>query len=217
MPRRLRKTIGPVALAVYRQTPRLVTGAEMSCARLSSSYGMSSLGISQPSTRTLARNRMPQPDSSSRASGQATFIVSDHRPPANVRSGAAPGTAHARGPGRGAQAGAATMVNASAPPITAIIQPVAQTRITFHSGVIAEDAATQEKASGHYLPGGWTGRYTWRNRFPRGTFSAIHNELISQKSSWPPLKDGLFGGSAERANEAFNGMEEAVHRARQLL
>lgn len=90
-------------------------------------------------------------------------------------------------------------------------------RVEVLFGVIAEDAATQEKASGRYVPGGWTGRYTWRNRFAPDTFSAIHNELISQKSSWPPLKAGLFDGSEERANEAFNGLQEAVRRARQLL
>jgi hypothetical protein len=89
-------------------------------------------------------------------------------------------------------------------------------RVEVLLGVIAEDAASQQKAAGHYLPGGWTGRYTWRSRFvPGGIFGQIHNELLSQESSWPPLTAGLFGGSTERANEAFAAMQDTVDRARQ--
>ena len=89
-------------------------------------------------------------------------------------------------------------------------------RVEVLLGVIAEDAASQQKAAGYYLPDGWTGRYTWRSRFaPGGTFGKIRNEFLSQKSSWPPLTAGLFGGSTERANEAFKVMQDAVDRARQ--
>lgn len=87
-------------------------------------------------------------------------------------------------------------------------------RLEVLFGVIAEDAAIQEKAAGGYLHGGWTGRYIWRTQYARDIFTEIYDEFRSQGSSWAPLSVGLFDRSLERAERAFAAMGENVAHAR---
>jgi hypothetical protein len=91
-------------------------------------------------------------------------------------------------------------------------------RLEVLFGVIAEDAAIQEKASGGYLTGGWVGRYAWRSRHAaRGAFGEIMEECRSEGPLWKPVRAGLFGASPERAIKAFKAMTERVEYARQRM
>jgi hypothetical protein len=77
-------------------------------------------------------------------------------------------------------------------------------------GLIAEDIAIEEKASGRYRHGGWVGRYIWRDRFSTGPFNQEYEEFTRQGSSWGPLSVGLFGSTNERVERAFAAMSEKV-------
>jgi hypothetical protein len=79
-------------------------------------------------------------------------------------------------------------------------------------GLIAADAAIQANQSRVYLPGGWPGRYVWRDRYGRNAFEDTLTELNSQQETWAPLQAGLFAGSTQRAANAFTAMSEIVAR-----
>jgi TIR domain len=81
-------------------------------------------------------------------------------------------------------------------------------------GLIGADVAAQERNKKLYLPGGWAGRYVWRSRHGRSALQEASDEFASQQASWPPLRAGLFSGSAEQAERAFAAMSEVISRTR---
>jgi len=74
-------------------------------------------------------------------------------------------------------------------------------------GLIAEDSAAVVEAAGGYAHGGWVGRYAWRSHYSGGGLEAFSNEAIGAGDEWPPLRAGLFGGSAERVRKAIDALE----------
>jgi hypothetical protein len=81
-------------------------------------------------------------------------------------------------------------------------------------GVIAEDAAIQERTSGGYLLSGWVGRYAWHTPYNTDAFMQAAEEFSNQQSSCAPLNAGLFDGSPDRVNAAFSAMQQKVERVR---
>jgi hypothetical protein len=76
-------------------------------------------------------------------------------------------------------------------------------------GLVGADVAAQENNKEFYLPGGWAGRYAWRNR---NALQEAADEFSSQQASWPPLHAGLFSGSVEQAERAFAEMSKVLAR-----
>ncbi|WP_370939297.1 toll/interleukin-1 receptor domain-containing protein [Amycolatopsis sp. cg13] len=66
-----------------------------------------------------------------------------------------------------------------------------------------------------YTDGPWLGSFTWRRRYGASTAEgAMQAELKEQGIDWPPLQAGLFGGSLERATQAFDELIERAGRQR---
>ncbi|MFD2078721.1 hypothetical protein SAMN05421678_113215 [Actinopolymorpha cephalotaxi] len=72
-------------------------------------------------------------------------------------------------------------------------------------GALAVDAYLQAQKESRYVGRQWYGRFTWRYRHSdRPLHHRIQAEFEAQGSNWPPLKAGLFDGSAERAAAALD-------------
>ncbi len=70
--------------------------------------------------------------------------------------------------------------------------------------LIATDEKVQAHQQGKYRHGAWFGRYTWRHRYAATPIEeTMRNEFSAAGSDWGPIRGGLFGGSPERAAEAF--------------
>jgi hypothetical protein len=82
-------------------------------------------------------------------------------------------------------------------------------------GVIATDAQRQAAASNRYLDGAWFGSFTWRSRRSGVKIEdRLRAELEAAGETWAPLVQGLFGGSLDRAVEAFDQFNGEAGQAR---
>jgi hypothetical protein len=82
--------------------------------------------------------------------------------------------------------------------------------------LIADDVKASLKRIGAYSPGAWYGSFGWRGRHSDRppVERRLFEEFEVAGDSWPPLQAGLFGGSAERASEAFERFLPQVEQAR---
>ncbi|MGI5487967.1 toll/interleukin-1 receptor domain-containing protein [Microtetraspora malaysiensis] len=70
-------------------------------------------------------------------------------------------------------------------------------------GLVATDAQIQGKALGKRLHGPWFGAFTWRDRYSEPLIEQRFSDHIkTQGQDWQPLRDGMFGGSIQRASDA---------------
>lgn len=85
-------------------------------------------------------------------------------------------------------------------------------------GLVATDAQIQGKVSGQRLHGPWFGSFTWRDRYSEPLIEQrLCEQVRTQGHDWPPLREGMFGGSVERANDAaelFVSLAESARRRR---
>ncbi|MEA5366464.1 toll/interleukin-1 receptor domain-containing protein [Amycolatopsis sp., V23-08] len=66
-----------------------------------------------------------------------------------------------------------------------------------------------------YADGPWIGSFTWRRRYNASTAEGeMQAELKEQGARWSPLQAGLFGGSLDRATQAFDDLIERTGRHR---
>lgn len=85
-------------------------------------------------------------------------------------------------------------------------------RVEVLLGVIAQDNKHSLEMKGIYAHGGWVGRYRWRGRSGGHAFDLVRAELEEAGIAWAPLQVGLFGGSADRADSAFEALSEHAHK-----
>ena len=63
--------------------------------------------------------------------------------------------------------------------------------------------AVQQTGTGSHGPQ-WIGRSAWRSRYLRtDPAQTLKQEILSEGEAWKPLRQGLFGGSSERARAAI--------------
>lgn len=75
-------------------------------------------------------------------------------------------------------------------------------------GVLAQDTASMNHRTGT-ARSRWFGRSTWRAAHYNGNpITDLRQELDSEGALWPPLRDGLFGGDADRAKTAIDSYAE---------
>ena len=71
----------------------------------------------------------------------------------------------------------------------------------FDTDALGQDAA-QQTGTGSHGPQ-WIGRSAWRSRYLRtDPAQTLKQEILSEGDAWKPLRQGLFGGSSERARAA---------------
>lgn len=80
-------------------------------------------------------------------------------------------------------------------------------------GIVSQDAATTRSSAFPDRPSWprsrWFGRSMWRSRHNHGDpLADFEGELKSQGTQWPPLRAGLFGGEAARAQSAMDAYRE---------
>lgn len=83
-------------------------------------------------------------------------------------------------------------------------------------GLIALDASEHLRRERMYFDRPVLGQYTWRGRHMQGPHAEqrLRQTFLDQGASWPPLAAGLFGGSIERANSAFDALLPLAAEAR---
>ncbi len=88
----------------------------------------------------------------------------------------------------------------------------------IQTDLVLTSVDSEGRRIGPYLPGAQPGRFTWRDRHSAPSeYVEIreYERLKALGASWPPLSGGLFGGSAERAQAAFEGLVAQAERVRQ--
>lgn len=76
-------------------------------------------------------------------------------------------------------------------------------RLEVFSGAMATDLRANPPASGVYVPLPLYWRFLTYPNYLDPIEARMLRELASAGSAWPPLRGGLFGGSEQRATEAF--------------
>jgi hypothetical protein len=78
-------------------------------------------------------------------------------------------------------------------------------------GALGLDLKNQRTQGGPYIRGPSYGSFTWRDRYSDPNLEQrMLMEVEAMAASWPPVAAGLFGGSADRAQAAFEGFVEVA-------